>query len=397
MTITRRLAVILIGATLLFACTAPSPDDDFVRGYLEAQSQYRLAQQAALSEALAASDARERAIATAYARHRCDDLNKYLNLDGDGGYLLGDSLEANFLIDGRCIDPDPARAIKLLQSTIASDPLASEAIARLAALYWHGQGVNQDRNKARALARRAGFIAGLDYVDTRLGVDQSIARGVDIDASFGVRLAALHFHFANTITGHWDLPPPLQAAQNWMMETYQAGGAGALSAGLNLSRGANGYPRDPALGFLWIELAHYGFDHGPATYPYAMALEDEAVQRALLALDGRPNGGEAVAAVLLRNRCLALSALALAADHDVRAKWELYRRYQAFVPADAEQARHRQRQLDIIIYRLHLEGAPIPAEEQERLAAYLARVESNDPHVHAIGLYDGLLGQDLCS
>ncbi|GAB4139395.1 MAG: hypothetical protein Tsb0016_06020 [Sphingomonadales bacterium] len=372
----RTLAAIMFATALLSACAAPSPEDDFVRGYHQAQAQHRAALFEKLEATLAASAANALAQARAYRQGRCDRLAAEDDVFDERGLpLYHETLRAIFYLDGRCVSADPERAKQALDAAIAKNPLDSEAIARLAALYWHGQGVDRNPDTARALASRAGFIAGLAFIETRIDADRNMADGLMIDQDLSRQLAALSFHFTNTLTGLWNLPPPLQAAQAWMAELYRAGGPGALNTGLNLSQGSNGYPHDPAMGFLWIKLARQKLSYHAADYPYAMALEDEAVQRAVIALQGWPQSPEAIAATLAENRCEALSALGFAANHDPRAMNELYRRYKEFAPRSDEDEKFIQRQFDEIVYGLHVMNQPIPPGEEKRLADYLALIE----------------------
>ncbi|PCJ34733.1 MAG: hypothetical protein COA93_04445 [Alphaproteobacteria bacterium] len=143
---------------------------------------------------------------------------------------------------------------------------------RLASLYWRGQGVSQDKKKARELSKEAAVILAPWYAkikhrpsDSDLGPTNAWNMS-DVDI-----LENVTFHG----TGPWDMPEPLIQQINWLKEIHKQGAKTYLEIGLHLLNGTGGYEQNPVMAYEWIYIASHFYDYGPAHYPRAMLMRNE--------------------------------------------------------------------------------------------------------------------------
>jgi len=229
-------------------------------------------------------------LSTAFKEGRCPDF--LLALDHGETLTIPESLlQADLYMRGSCAEQNYAKAFAIYQKKLSeifehnihkednSLSLLKEYYAhishikfRLSTLYWRGQGVLQDKQKAQELSKQAALIWPIWYADVS-------HRPLDIDLgppniwnmSDADILENVTFHE----TGPWDMPESLTQQIDWLKNIHKEGGKTYLEIGLHLLNGTGGYEQDPLLAYEWIYIASHYFDYGPAHYPRAMLLGDQ--------------------------------------------------------------------------------------------------------------------------
>ena len=182
---------------------------------------------------------------------------------------------AALAMEGRCAPRDPERAARLLEAANAIRARAglapdSEALARLGALYWRGDGVPRNKPRATRLFRRAVLMRAPVLLSPRPVPRQKLL--APAEHLWGLSAREIERNFVNLLTGPWDLPQPLRNQLAWI-ETVKAGGGPAILAlSEHIRDGTGGFEQDPALAFHLLEVAADDYDYTPALFPYAMAL-----------------------------------------------------------------------------------------------------------------------------
>jgi len=231
-------------------------------------------------------------VSTAFKEGRCADFLKIL--DFNEPLSLPDSLlQADLYMRGICAEQDFSKALALYNSALkyidhpSLDAKGQPAILfenyyshiahikfRLASLYWYGKGIEQDKDKARALSKEAAIMLAPWYARTRdpdpdpdpdLG-PANIWNMTDRDI-----LENVTFH----ATGPWDIPEPVIQRIRWLKNIHEQGGAGYLDVGLHLLKGTGGHKQDPVLAYEWLYISSHFYDFGPAHYPRAMLMRNK--------------------------------------------------------------------------------------------------------------------------
>ncbi|GEM_PF-2921903 len=229
-------------------------------------------------------------LSTAFKEGRCPDFLELL--DFKIPLMTPESLlQADLYMRGTCAKQDFSKALAIYDTSlhyIYDDSPKTNAQPkillaeyygytahikfRLATLYWRGQGVAEDRQKALELSKEAALILAPWYAkvkhrapDPDLGPTNAWSMS-DVDI-----LENVTFHG----TGPWDMPGPLIQQINWLKEIHKDGAKAYLKIGLHLLNGTGGYERDPVIAYEWIYIASHFYDYGPAHYARAMLMRNE--------------------------------------------------------------------------------------------------------------------------
>ncbi len=229
-------------------------------------------------------------ISTAFKKDRCSDFLKYLDFK-DFLSLPDYLLQADLHMRGKCADQDYVKAFSIYQKKLTEIyeydiyrdgkllHLPEEYYGyiahikfRLASLYWRGQGVSEDKDKARELSKEAAIILATWHAkisqrppDIDLG-PTNVWNMSDVEI-----LENITFHE----TGPWDMPEPLIQQINWLKKILKDGGKAYFEIGLHLLNGTGGYEQDPVIAYEWFYIASHYYDYGPAHYSRAMLMRDQ--------------------------------------------------------------------------------------------------------------------------
>ena len=229
-------------------------------------------------------------LSTAFTEGRCRDFLKDLDFE-EPVSIPERLLQADLYMRGKCYEQDYAKAFVLYQNSLTEiyeydiyqdgSPLhlfdgyyghIAHIKFRLATLYWRGQGVSQDKKKARELSKEAAIMWVVRYAkinhrppELDLG-PPNVWNMSDADI-----LENVTFH----ATGPWDMPEPLIQQINGLTEIHKGGGQAYLDIGLHLLKGTGGYEQDQVMAYEWIYIASHFYDYGPAHYPRALLIRDE--------------------------------------------------------------------------------------------------------------------------
>jgi len=230
-------------------------------------------------------------VSTAFKEGRCQDLLKLLKFEEplNTPNIL---LKADLHMRGKCLEQNFSEAFAIYEKKLKEiynygnkDTLSqllegyyghiAHIKFRLATLYWRGQGVTQDQNKAQALAKKAAIMLGpwlarerhLETTNPALNSSPAnIWRMPQADI-----LENVTFH----ATGPWNMPKPLSQQIAWLKDIHKNGGKAYLEIGLHLLHGTGGYEKDPVMAYEWIYISSHFYGYGPAHYPRAMLLRNE--------------------------------------------------------------------------------------------------------------------------
>ncbi|MEM7570691.1 MAG: hypothetical protein AAF337_12930 [Pseudomonadota bacterium] len=138
-------------------------------------------------------------------------------MDKGEGYYGGNVFEAMRLRQGICAETDPKKAVALLQERLAVWPDDPLALAQFGDMLWRGEGITQDRPRARQLFRDAVQFALPSYLRA-ISAEQQYDRYDPQHTWFiesvegyywGFTERQLRLNFADPVLGPWLLPPPL--------------------------------------------------------------------------------------------------------------------------------------------------------------------------------------------
>ena len=229
-------------------------------------------------------------VSTAFKEGRCADFMTLLAFEAPLS-TPESLLKADLYMRGKCMAQDFSKAFVLYQKELTEIYDNNEYFNgrrlylpeeyyghiahikfRLATLYWRGQGISQDKDKARALSKEAALIFAPWYAsvshrapDPELGpTDAWHMTDRDI-------LENVTFH----ATGPWDIPEPVIQRIRWLKNIHEQGGAGYLDVGLHLLKGTGGHKQDPVLAYEWLYISSHFYDFGPAHYPRAMLMRNK--------------------------------------------------------------------------------------------------------------------------
>lgn len=229
-------------------------------------------------------------LSTAFKEGRCMDFLKLL--DFETPLMTPESLlQADLYMRGTCYEQDFSKAFALYETALhyiyddnpktnAQPKILFEEYYgytahikfRLATLYWRGQGVLQDKKKARELSKEAAIMLAPWYAKTTHRSPDPDLGPTDIWNMSDVDiLENITFHG----TGPWDMPEPLIQQINWLKKIHRQGGKAYLEIGLHLLNGTGGYKQDPVIAYEWIYIASHFYDYGPAHYPRAMLMRNQ--------------------------------------------------------------------------------------------------------------------------
>ena len=190
------------------------------------------------------------AIARSIRDNECMTALRLLGInENPKAYLL---TQAFMMQDGKCLPRNPLAAAQILAHE-AGGPLEKYRLARLGALYWKGDGVPKDEDRARQLFRRAAVALGPDLMGWFAGSPSE-------DEAAAARVWAptprhMALDFFDELTGPWDLPPPLKRERDWVLEVERLGAEAMLQIARWLKDGAHGFEKDHPMAFTWLRLA----------------------------------------------------------------------------------------------------------------------------------------------
>ncbi|MEM6682313.1 MAG: hypothetical protein AAF607_08730 [Pseudomonadota bacterium] len=225
------------------------------------------------------------------------DCETVAQLEADGFSPGGGAVyEAGVLRCGLCTAKDPKAAADILETALRNWPENPLAMAHLGDMLWHGEGVRQDRTRARQLFKQAVNLSLPDYVarfHAAKKQDRSSVRDEWLTISetgyfWFFSRQQLAANFADPILGPWIFPEPLYQERMRMEATlYGAGDAIVAKAKALLSDGSK-LEEEAAAGLL-LE-ASYADVH-PASYALAQFLSSRdkaSIPDALSALTAAP-------------------------------------------------------------------------------------------------------------
>ncbi len=162
---------------------------------------------------------------------------------------------------GLCTPRSPEKAFAVLNASVERGLDDPSSLAQLGALYWAGEGVPQDQQRARQLFRLAALYAFPEYYIEqsqfmiRAGRwSQPLLRD-DANSFWGVTKVQTWLGFMPPLLGPWDLPELLRQERLWMEGVYMSGPVGIVEIAEQLWRGLGEYPQLPNLAVRWLVAA----------------------------------------------------------------------------------------------------------------------------------------------
>lgn len=207
---------------------------------------------------------------------RCDyALARYKLADDQITSAPNAVLRAHLHWRGLCFKQDSAKAAHFLTLALDYSPRNANALALLGTLYWRGDGVPKNQDKARTLFRRAMLEQAPQLIDDEYS---TIQRNGDTAAHryWGLTNTELDRGFTLSAVGPWDLPEPLAQQLTWF-DTLKSDGGKVMEIAFALRNGTDGYAKDPVLAFQWLQAASLYLDFGPSHFPMAQWLRDDAL------------------------------------------------------------------------------------------------------------------------
>ena len=252
---------------------------------------------------------------------------------------------------------------------------------RLATLYWRGQGVFQDKNKAQALFHQAAITLG-PWLSTERHLHKFDPAVVGPPNIWHMTNAEILGQAAFHATGPWNMPEPMMQEINWLIQIDNKGGKAVFEVGRHLLDGTGGFDKNPAMAYEWIYIASEIHDYGPAHYLRAMLLRSQefADLRQDFPIFSIDFGifGATSRAIRVSNRLLLLAA----EEGDIRADKALLRLFK-LTPAYDEQNR------DVYFWMLRIQQKNMADISESDISAARDKLSQKDQNFVADRVKNG--------
>jgi len=197
--------------------------------------------------------------------NNCSGVFENLQTNEAEFFNSGSFLSAVFLEQGLCGPKDPATSAKIYQK-ILDESKDSVSAARMGNLYWNGNGVPINKDKANDLFLKAvlwepnAFWGGNEqevFVDSQDTLDFKL---------WGQTVRQMAAGFAKTETGPWNLPKPLIEKVKWIRGLGHENGVEAFEIAKDLLDGTDGYEEDVQTALFWMAGVASYFDSDEAKF-----------------------------------------------------------------------------------------------------------------------------------
>lgn len=171
-----------------------------------------------------------------------------------------------FLEQGICVKGDPERAAEIYRGLLEDGLKDPVVAARLGALYFTGEGVDEDPITAGKLFQQAAlwnaYYIWMEHYG-KFYLDQTESPEF---AVWGLTPSQLRVGYATLETGPWELPGPLADKTRWVETLGRGDGSEIVAVARNLFHGTSGYNRDTDTAWYWMAAAAEFFGNQEAAF-----------------------------------------------------------------------------------------------------------------------------------
>lgn len=201
------------------------------------------------------------AIAKAVDERDCETFLKLEKMTLDHIKAKRPLLAAELTERGICFEQNFEAAAQYLIVKYEKSPTNYYLLAKLGNIYWHGLGVEKDRNKATKYFKLSALYLGTKVLDP----PKYEERIPTVKSYWGFTNKEKDWTYSTYEFGSWQLPPPLIEEINWLKGIKDAPNTGELvwNISQDLRYGTNGMPRHAERAHAWVFEAATGLNYAP--------------------------------------------------------------------------------------------------------------------------------------